>query len=627
MTNTDQYRSENRIFDVDSIDNHGISFDEIDIRDEVAISYSSQNSESSESHFKEVNHRVRNISFICLLVLLVLSIIIYSEQFAYTSKILPSINIGNKNFGSQTKSEARKNLDKEIDKAIDTAITVNMEGKSISISPQDIGLKYDAAKTIEKAYDKAKSFSPAGASSSFFLRHFSTVKVDPVYTVDKKAFETVAQNISSELSTGRTDAGITINGLDVTVQKAVSGTGVSAKEVKNELTSTIKSFNTKEIDLKKKKVDAKITLKEANAKAELIKNIFSTNSVVTTPAGNVITITPTQIASALSVVADETKLNVVIDETALRTAIASELGAAEVAPVDASFAVNGTAVSVIPSVSGKKVDLESAINLILKGNHTIAAKVVENNPKHDTAWANSLNIKELVSTFTTYFPAGQERVKNITRAAQQVNNTVIEPNEIFSLNNKLGKRTAENGYVKAPVFSSNDGFFEDFGGGASQFTTTMFNAIWFGGYKDIEHAPHSIYIPRYPMGREATLNWGSIDLKFQNDSKSGILVKTYVGATSVTVSFYGDKEGRTVKSEGPNILSTTEIAKEYTDDPSLEVGKEKETEHGYKGMVVENFRIISRPGQADKRERYRWTYIMVPAKVNRGTKPVTPTVP
>lgn len=189
------------------MNSHGLSFEEIDIRDEIEVNH------NPESHFVEVDHRVRNISFLFLLLLLVLSLIVYSEQFAYSSKILPSINIGNNNFGSQSKSDAKKNLDKEIKKALDTAITVNMEGKSISISPQDIGLKYDSQKSVDLAYEKAKSFSPTGATSSFFMRHFSTVKVDPIYTVDKKAFETVAQNVSSELSTGRTDAGITIDHL------------------------------------------------------------------------------------------------------------------------------------------------------------------------------------------------------------------------------------------------------------------------------------------------------------------------------------------------------------------------------------------------------------------------------
>ena len=51
----------------------------------------------------------------------------------------------------------------------------------------------------------------------------------------------------------------------------------------------------------------------------------------------------------------------------------------------------------------------------------------------------------------------------------------------------------------------------------------MFNAGWIAGYKDIQHVPHSIYISRYPMGREATLNYGTIDLRIQDDYKSGIL--------------------------------------------------------------------------------------------------------
>ena len=124
---------------------------------------------------------------------------------------------------------------------------------------------------------------------------------------------------------------------------------------------------------------------------------------------------------------------------------------------------------------------------------------------------------------------------NIHVAADVLNNTVVEPGQTFSLNEKLGPRTAEKGYVKAPILVE-DGFGEDYGGGVSQLTTTLYNAVFFGGYEDVSHTPHTFYISRYPMGREATVNYPSIDLKFRDDTSHGVLIRTYYSDTSITVT-------------------------------------------------------------------------------------------
>ena len=46
------------------------------------------------------------------------------------------------------------------------------------------------------------------------------------------------------------------------------------------------------------------------------------------------------------------------------------------------------------------------------------------------------------------------------------------------------------------------------------------------------------------MGREATVNYPTVDLKFRNNSKAGVLIRTSYSANSITVTFYGDKEGK-----------------------------------------------------------------------------------
>ena len=135
-------------------------------------------------------------------------------------------------------------------------------------------------------------------------------------------------------------------------------------------------------------------------------------------------------------------------------------------------------------------------------------------PEFTTKDARALKIKEQVSTFTTYYPYADYRNINIGRAAELVNGTVLKPGETFSLNDMVGERTAENGFTEGFIIS--DGIFkEDLGGGVSQMATTTFNAMFFAGLEDVEHKPHSFYIDRYPVGREATVAWGAVDLRFQ----------------------------------------------------------------------------------------------------------------
>jgi vancomycin resistance protein YoaR len=277
----------------------------------------------------------------------------------------------------------------------------------------------------------------------------------------------------------------------------------------------------------------------------------------------------------------------------------------------------------VPAVPGRTVDLAPVADAILAEQRAITTTTTALPAALTTEAAQALNITEKVSEFTTNFTAGQPRVQNIHRAADIVNNTLVRPGETFSLNDTLGPRRCELGWTSAPAFSTNEGFYEECGGGVSQFSTTLFNATFFGGYRDIAHTPHSIFISRYPMGREATLGYGSIDNKFQNDSNSGVLIQTSHTDTSVTVAYYGNREGRVVTAEGPNVIEEIPPGVEYIDWPLLPAGQEAEVagETGFTGYKVENFRIIVRPGQAPQRERFYWEYDMRPRKVLRGTGP------
>ena len=151
-------------------------------------------------------------------------------------------------------------------------------------------------------------------------------------------------------------------------------------------------------------------------------------------------------------------------------------------------------------------------------------------------------IREIVGEFTTNHRPDTEanpqpRVTNIQRFADLVRGAIIEPDEIFSLNDHVGERTEEKGFVEAGVIYRGV-FTEDVGGGVSQFATTFFNAAFFAGLDFLDYQSHTLYISRYPYGREATISWPYVDLVVQNNTPYPMLIWPTYTADSITVSIY-----------------------------------------------------------------------------------------
>ena len=123
-----------------------------------------------------------------------------------------------------------------------------------------------------------------------------------------------------------------------------------------------------------------------------------------------------------------------------------------------------------------------------------------------------------MSTFTTYYPHADYRNTNIGRAGRADRRHRARARARCSRSTTSSASVpAANGFTEGYVIS--DGILvSDLGGGVSQMATTTFNAAFFAGLEDVEHKPHSFYIDRYPMGREATVAWGSVDLRFRNDT-------------------------------------------------------------------------------------------------------------
>ncbi|MDQ6698032.1 MAG: VanW family protein [Actinomycetota bacterium] len=272
---------------------------------------------------------------------------------------------------------------------------------------------------------------------------------------------------------------------------------------------------------------------------------------------------------------------------------------------NAAFRVDGPKVTVVPSQNGTRccaADTSARLlRAIRSGSGVATVNLVVDKPTLTTAAARKLGIKEPVGTttvwkdipqvksFTTYHPGGAPRVTNIHLMADAVRGAIIKPGQTFSLDGRVGQRTAAKGYVVAPEIA-NGVDVQGVGGGVSQFSTTLFNAAFFAGLDIVEYQAHSLYLSRYPYGREATLGWPLPDQKIKNNTPYGILIWTSYTPTSVTVTMYstpyayGEQTAQTKRSVGACTGVTTQRTRHFPG------GKTK----------VDTFRAVYRPAQGVK---------------------------
>ena len=181
-------------------------------------------------------------------------------------------------------------------------------------------------------------------------------------------------------------------------------------------------------------------------------------------------------------------------------------------------------------------------------------------------WAEALGITQVVGEFTTNFKAGQDRVLNIARISELTRGVVIEPGQRFSVNEFVGPRTMGKGFVPAGMIL-NGVFVDSVGGGISQYATTLFNAAFFAGLDFIGYQSHTIYLSRYPYGREATVSYPAPDLVLENNTPYGVMLWPTTDATSITVKLYStpsvvaEQTGQTTSARG---TSCTRVVTERT---------------------------------------------------------------
>jgi len=340
---------------------------------------------------------------------------------------------------------------------------------------------------------------------------------------------------------------------------------------------------------------------------------------------------PADLAPLVRAQAAAGKLRLSLDPAALDRLLRQKAPFAYTEPKDARFQPAGATVRILPAVEGLEVIPRRAAAAVLEaggaGDRSAALPTATSQPELTTKEAKALGVKEVMSTFTTTFNAGDApRVHNIGLIAAAVHGSLVRPGQVFSMNAATGQRTAAKGYRTAHVIQNGE-IVDGLGGGVCQAGTTMFNAAFFAGLPVVQRRNHSLHISHYPMGRDATLDWPSTDLKFRNDSPYGIYITSRATPSALTFTFWSTSRGYKVTASTSAASNFRAPPTRYKDDPTLAKGEEVIEEAGSRGFDVTVSRTVTKGGEVVRRDSFVSNYSPWVRVVRRGTGPEKPAEP
>ncbi len=519
--------------------------------------------------------------------------------------------------GGRTEVEARLIVAETALKQVNEPVEIASDDYSVEITGAQLG-----AKPLVK--DAVTEAGGVGLFERLARRlGFGETRVVPLhYALHPEQVRLLGNELDRRLAVEPDDAKLVVKGTTTAVIPSSEGRTVAAGRLKA-LLSTLPS----QVDVPLATVRPQVTTKGATKAQRVADRLLEHPRRIALGTVST-TLPPAVLARAITLTPTGGSLQVTLDPTVLRAKLRPVFRKLERPPADATFRIDGTRVSVVPARPGRELDVERIGRSLVAnlGSVSHRARFVERPPTVTTEEVEKLRITELVSEFTTYYTCCAPRVSNIQRAATLLDGTTLKPGETFSLNDALGQRTVEKGFVAAPQILA--GRLEDaVGGGISQVATTLYNAAFFAGLRLDAHQPHEFYISRYPMGREATVSWRSPELIFTNDWGAGLLMKLTATDSGIAVRFYSSKLGRRVATTTGEPYAQTAPRTITSKNPALKPGERKVVQDaGASGFTVRYTRKVWRGATLKRDEVFTVRYRAQNSYVELGP-PKKPTKP
>jgi vancomycin resistance protein YoaR len=563
---------------------------------------------------------------VCLVVLGLASLaVLLGLAFAGSPTTLAKgVTIDGVDVGGMKTNDAQTLLEHRSDAVARKPTVFIAGGKRFPIAPLELGVEPDWARAVKLARQEGDGFGPLRGFKRLDVKVFGA-DIAPPTQVLSGALEYKLSLIAAKVDRDARDAALVRRGAGVVAVPAAAGLvldrAAAARLIVRRLGEIDREPGPVQLPLRRQ-APTVVTADLARA-AQQAKTATSAPVRLTLGKTRWL-LTPRRISRLLDLPGDgSTKL--AIGGRAAQDWLVKLGHRVEKPAKDATFAVDGSRVRVVPAQPGVQLNSVAATKVLLAAalrpdpaRRVAVLPVQQSQPERTTAEARAMNIHDVVSSYTTEYGGIPNRIHNVQLVAHLIDGTVIAPGTTFSFNGTTGERTAEKGFLEAPVIVNGE-LTTGLGGGICQVSTTVFNAAFEGGLKITERVNHALYISHYPQGRDATVNYPDVDLKFVNDTGHWLLLRTFVGSSSLTVNLYGTPVHRRVESSTAPLVTTGPVPVQKTIDPTLQPGERVVDDSGVPPMSTSVTRdVYARDGKLLYHDTWYSSYTAEPKLVRIG---------
>lgn len=511
------------------------------------------------------------VVLIVLLFCLIFLSLIFSVINMGNEKIIPKVSIASIDLSNLTIEQAKLKLQTEFSLPnTEGTIDIIVNGQKYTTPITNLGLVPDYEAMAQNAYNVGRTGNILTNNYSILGTYIGGRDLKPVYVINDDIFNVLLDTLTENVSLTKVDDTYTIDEEYIIITKGNDGIALNVDQLKKDIINNY-----------------------TNQKNDSI------------------------IASTQNSTANK------IDLDSLYLQLHKE-------PVNAQEIIENGKISYKEHSNGITFNLDETKFLYENSSEkTIKIPLVITKPTVTIDQLIKDDFADTLATYeSTYKESEKNRTVNVKLAASKINGTILLPGEEFSFNNVVGERTKANGFKVATIYSANQ-LSQGLGGGICQVSSTLYNVALLADLNIVERKNHQLTVAYVPLGRDATVAWGSIDFRFSNSRNNPVKIVAEANNGVLTVTLLGTKE-ESDKNKEVVIKTVTNSSKKYTtktiNDNTIEAGKQVIIQNGGYGYTVSTYKIVKVDGvEISNTFLHKDTYNPLQQIVKVGTKQQQPT--
>jgi vancomycin resistance protein YoaR len=505
-------------------------------------------------------------------------------------EVTKGVRVAGVPLGGASRTDAVRQITAAVGDALQRSVRVTVAGRSATLTPYDLGVRVDAARTASAALAAGRVRGGLLFSIGYSRSIAPVLRYPTNLALPAELADVTQAPVDARLVLKPSGAAIAV--------PAKAGVGFDPAEALRAITAAALA-GSDHISLRTVPTDAAISTAAAKRAKLRVAQLISGPIALTRRGAGAGEWPVRRLAPLLSATAYKHVIGVKYDPIKVGAALRPPLSDYLRTPKNAAWRVVGGKGKVLSSLSGIDLDARTtALHLTRAGAHNGAARVAAlafrvTQPELTTSQARALGATTVVATATTSLgDSSPNRIFNVALLAKLLDGAIVKPGATFSFNGVVGKRTAARGFLEGQAIE-NGVLVPSIGGGVCQAATTVFDAAFAGGYDITHRVNHSFYISHYPLGMDATVADTGPDFTFLNDSANAIVIKATANAQTMTVNFLSRPLNRHVESSPSAQTGYVNPKKRYYASPDVPDGTVSQTTLGEKGFQVTISRTVT----------------------------------